>query len=170
MDRFVAGDCAPSCPEGAKMLACTHPAFDGPMILFQDVIKILHGAMLAVLLQNTLLFEPYNRRRVRGMLVGVDDSRRRMIRFAQRFGMPMNKTFADSESKAFADSERAKSEDSDSLKQLSAEWWQWALSIPTSVNPLADTTGEKSMVGQHGPIWFLAGSSTGGMVTRTCSV
>ena len=68
------------------MLACTHPAFDGPMILFQDVIKILHGAMLAVLLQNTLVFELYNRRRVRGMLVGVDDSRRRMIRFAQRFG------------------------------------------------------------------------------------
>jgi hypothetical protein len=25
------------------MLACTHPAFDGPVILFQDVIKILHG-------------------------------------------------------------------------------------------------------------------------------
>ena len=39
------------------------------MILFQDVIKILHGAMLAVLLQNTLVFELYNRRRVRGMLL-----------------------------------------------------------------------------------------------------
>jgi hypothetical protein len=25
------------------MLACTHPAFDGPVILFQDVIKTLHG-------------------------------------------------------------------------------------------------------------------------------
>ena len=35
MDRLVAGNCAPSSPEGAKMLACTHPAFDGPVILFQ---------------------------------------------------------------------------------------------------------------------------------------
>jgi hypothetical protein len=33
MNRFVAGDRAPSSPEGAKMLACTHPAFDGPVIL-----------------------------------------------------------------------------------------------------------------------------------------
>src|SRR6202011_1303462 len=86
MDRFVAGDCAPSCPEGAKMLACTHPAFDGPISLLQDVTKILHGAMLAFLLQSALVFELHNRRRVRSMLVGVDASRRRMIRFAQRFG------------------------------------------------------------------------------------
>ena len=41
--------------------------------------------MLAVLLQNTLVFELHNRRRVSGMLVGVDDSRRRMVRTAQRF-------------------------------------------------------------------------------------
>jgi hypothetical protein len=84
--------------------------------------------------------------------------------------MPMNKTFADSESKAFADSERAKSEDSDSLKQLSAEWWQWALSIPTPVSPLTDTSGDNSMIGQHGPVWFLAGVFAGGRVARTCSV
>jgi hypothetical protein len=48
MDRFVAGDCAPSSPEGAKILACTHPAFDGPMILFQDVVQILYGSVLAI--------------------------------------------------------------------------------------------------------------------------
>jgi len=84
--------------------------------------------------------------------------------------MPMNKTFADSESKAFADSERAKSEDSDSLKQLSAEWWQWALSIPTGENPLLDTNGDNSMIGQHGPVWFLAGFFGQGTVARTCSV
>ena len=35
------------------MLACTHPAFDSSMILFQDVIKVLHRSVLAVLLQNT---------------------------------------------------------------------------------------------------------------------
>ena len=68
------------------MLAYTHPAFDGPMILFQDVIKILHGGDVGSLLQNTLVFELYNRRRVRGMLVGVDDSRHRMVLPSQRFG------------------------------------------------------------------------------------
>lgn len=84
--------------------------------------------------------------------------------------MPMNKTFADSESNAFADSEHSKSEDFDFLKQLSAEWWQWALSIPTSVNPLTDTTGQNAVVGQRGSIWFLAGVFGAGTVTRKCSV
>ena len=61
--------------------------------------------------------------------------------------------------------------DSDTYRSLSAEWWQWALSIPPSVNPLADTTGEKCMVGQHGPVWFLAGVfNSGGPTVRTCSV
>ena len=32
------------------MLACTHPAFGGRVILFQDVIEILHRSMSAVLL------------------------------------------------------------------------------------------------------------------------
>jgi hypothetical protein len=57
------------------------------------------------------------------------------------------------------------------LPELTAEWWQWALSIPTSVNPLTDATGDFCMVGQRGPIWFLAGNGTGeATVTRTCSV
>jgi hypothetical protein len=30
------------------MLACVHPAFDGPLILIQDVIEILHRAVLAI--------------------------------------------------------------------------------------------------------------------------
>jgi hypothetical protein len=30
------------------MLAGTHPAFDGPVILFQDVIKILHWSIPAL--------------------------------------------------------------------------------------------------------------------------
>jgi hypothetical protein len=58
----------------------------------------------------------------------------------------------------------------ESLEQLSAEWWQWALSIPTSVNPQLDTTGKNAVVGQHGPIWFLAGVFGGGTATRTCFV
>jgi len=47
MDRLVARDCAPGSPEGAEMLACTHPAFDGPLVLFQDIIEVLHRAMPA---------------------------------------------------------------------------------------------------------------------------
>jgi hypothetical protein len=53
--------------------------------------------------------------------------------------------------------------------QLGAEWWQWALAIPLSVNPMFDTTGENCMVGQHGSTWFLAGSAVG-PVTRDCDV
>jgi hypothetical protein len=68
--------------------------------------------------------------------------------------MPLNMAFADS----------------DSFKTLSAEWWQWALSIPTSKNPQLDTTGRNCMVGQRGSIWFLAGVFGGGTTTRTCSV
>lgn len=52
-----------------------------------------------------------------------------------------------------------------------AAWWQWALSIPASVNPLLDTTGEQCLVGQHGDVWYLAALFfTGGAVTRNCEV
>jgi len=53
--------------------------------------------------------------------------------------------------------------------QQGAEWWQWVLAIPLSINPLFDTTGENCMVGQHGSNWFLAGSAVG-PVTRDCDV
>jgi hypothetical protein len=53
---------------------------------------------------------------------------------------------------------------------FAAQWWQWALSIPTSVNPLLDTTGENCMVGQRDFVWFLGGVNGGGSATRTCSV
>jgi hypothetical protein len=57
------------------------------------------------------------------------------------------------------------------LSELTAEWWQWALSIPTDQNPQTDASGQYCMVGQRGPIWFLAGVFGGGPpVARTCSV
>jgi hypothetical protein len=37
--------------------------------------------------------------------------------------------------------------DRESFNTLSAKWWQWATSIPTSKNPLLDTTGSNCMVG-----------------------
>jgi len=60
-----------------------------------------------------------------------------------------------------------------SLQQLSAEWWQWALSIPAVVNPQLDPDGRNVVVGQHGSVWFLAGVFTGfngGSAIRTCFV
>lgn len=85
---------------------------------------------------------------------------------------PIRMASADSENKAFADSKNNAS-DSESLKQLSAEWEQWALQIPTPENPMYDITGDNCMIGQHGPIWFLAGvfnRFNGGRARRTCSV
>ena len=65
---------------------------------------------------------------------------------------------------------RAARADDDPFRELSAEWWQWTLSIPTPENPLADPTGAKCMVGQRGPVWFLAGGGVPGETTRTCTV
>ncbi len=56
------------------------------------------------------------------------------------------------------------------LPQLTAQWQQWALSLPNDVNPLVDTTGALCGVGQRGPVWFLAGTFFGGTVIRTCTV
>jgi hypothetical protein len=56
------------------------------------------------------------------------------------------------------------------LPVLTAQWWQWSLSIPTSVNPSEDPTGQNCMVGQRDDVWFLAGIFSGGSATRTCSV
>ena len=46
-----------------------------------------------------------------------------------------------------------------SYGEWTARWWQWAMSIPIDKNPLVDTTGEFCAEGQHGPVWFLAGTS-----------
>ena len=64
------------------------------------------------------------------------------------------------------------SEESGGFSRLSAQWWQWALSIPPLQNPLLDMTGEKCMVGQRGPTWFLAGvfGGDGTPITRNCTL
>lgn len=57
------------------------------------------------------------------------------------------------------------------MRELSAQWWQWALSIPAPVNPLNDAgdPAPNCMVGQRDPVWFLAGSF-GTPFSRGCSV
>lgn len=49
-------------------------------------------------------------------------------------------------------------------------WVQWVYSIPSSVNPVADTTGQHCMVGQSGRTWWLVPRFGGGEVQRACSV
>jgi hypothetical protein len=60
------------------------------------------------------------------------------------------------------------------LRELTAQWWQWALSIPTAVNPMLvggkGATSEDCVVGQRGSVWFLAGTFSGGTVVRNCPV
>jgi hypothetical protein len=58
------------------------------------------------------------------------------------------------------------------FRQWTADWWQFMLSIPTAVNPLADETGQNCMVGQRGAVWFLAGNfgGTAAPTTRACSI
>lgn len=56
------------------------------------------------------------------------------------------------------------------LAALTAEWWQWAFSIPAGQNPQTDPTGQDCMIGQRGDVWFLAGVFGGGSATRACSV
>src|ERR1700736_4963985 len=83
---FIAGDRAPSSPEGAKILTRADPALDRPMILFQNIVEILHRSMSTVLLQSALGFELYDGWRVSGLLVGVDHPRGGMVRTSQGFG------------------------------------------------------------------------------------
>lgn len=57
-----------------------------------------------------------------------------------------------------------------SYGEWGARWWEWALSIPVTNNPLLDETGANCGVGQYyGNVWFLAGTF-GGPVVRNCTV
>ena len=60
-------------------------------------------------------------------------------------------------------------EDQDALPALTAEWWQYVLSIPASNHPLLDSTGQYCRVKQIGSAFFLVGSWVGD-VTRECRV
>ena len=57
-----------------------------------------------------------------------------------------------------------------SMADLSAQWWQWAMSSPTPENPVKDVTGEHCAVNQQGPAWFLAGGFGSSKIRRRCVV
>jgi hypothetical protein len=54
--------------------------------------------------------------------------------------------------------------------QWSAAWWQWAANISEPNSPVTDDTGADCAVNQTGPVWFLAGSTGGPTVTRSCTI
>src|SRR5207245_2293718 len=54
--------------------------------------------------------------------------------------------------------------------EWSAEWWQWNFSIPVPSNPTFDTTGQHCQVQQSRPVFFLAGTATGDVTRRECTV
>jgi hypothetical protein len=65
------------------MLARAVSKLDRHVILFQDVIEILYGAVLAIVGHIACGLEPGNGGWIIGVLVGVNDPRRRMILTAQ---------------------------------------------------------------------------------------
>ena len=52
---------------------------------------------------------------------------------------------------------------------LTVAWWQWAMALP--IEPALDQTGALCALGDHGEVWFLAGTDgTRDDITRTCTV
>jgi predicted cobalt transporter CbtA len=65
------------------MLAGADPALDRQVILFQNIIEVLHRSMPAILLQSLLGFEPHDGQWITGVLFGLDDPPRRMFLSAE---------------------------------------------------------------------------------------
>ena len=86
VDYLVAGQRAPGSPKRTETLAGVNPPLDGPVVLLQDIIEVRHRPVLAAGVQCSFTLELSNRRRVRAMTVGVDDTRHGMVLPSQRFG------------------------------------------------------------------------------------
>ncbi len=64
--------------------------------------------------------------------------------------------------------------DSQTLGELGAEWWTWALEEPAATFPLQDEDTASQCEGtttfEGGEVLFLAGTTSGNTVTRECTV
>src|ERR1700757_5395387 len=83
MNRFIAGDLAPSSPEGAEMLTGVDPPLDGAVVLLEHVVQIWHRPMPAILGESTFGFELRDGGRVRGVAVGGDHPRGGEVFFSE---------------------------------------------------------------------------------------
>ena len=57
-----------------------------------------------------------------------------------------------------------------SIAAWSADWWTWAWNSPASADPLGDTSGVLANQNNNGPVFFLAGSNSNGVVQRSFDV
>ena len=60
--------------------------------------------------------------------------------------------------------------DADASDLRAGQWVQWIYSIPASVSPFTDITGQNCMVGQSGSTWYLAPRFGGGTASRSCTI
>ncbi len=84
VDCFVALNGSPGCLEFSESLFGVHSTFDGSMILFEDVIQVLHGSVSTTMAQCSLLLTVEDRGAIDRRQVGVDHSRLRMGSIAER--------------------------------------------------------------------------------------
>ena len=84
VDCFVALNGSPGRLEFSESLFGVHSTFDGSMILFEDVIQVLHGSVSTTMAQCSFLLTVGNRGAVDRRQVGVDHSRWRMGSLAER--------------------------------------------------------------------------------------
>ena len=87
VDCFVALNRSPSCLEFSEALLGVHSTFDGSMILFQNVVQVLHGSVSTALAQRPFLLTIGHRGAVYRRQVGVDHSRLRMGSIAERLAI-----------------------------------------------------------------------------------
>src|ERR1035438_10094244 len=83
VDCFVALNRSPSRLKFSEALLGVHSTFDGSMILFQNVVQVLHRSVSAAGAQCPFLSSVGDRRAVNRCQVGVDHSRLRMGSIAE---------------------------------------------------------------------------------------
>jgi hypothetical protein len=54
--------------------------------------------------------------------------------------------------------------------EWTARWWQWAYTFPDGLEPYRDPDGRFCREGQHGSVWFLAGTDGSFDARRTCRI
>src|ERR1035437_5256434 len=84
VDCFVALNRTPSRLEFSKTLLGVHSTFDGSMILFENVVQVLHRSVSTAVAQRPFLLSVWDRGAVNRCQVSVDHSRVWMGSIAER--------------------------------------------------------------------------------------
>src|ERR1017187_7976381 len=84
VDCFIALNRSSSRLEFSEALRSVHSTFDGSMILFENVVQVLHGSVSTAGGQRPFLLTVRDRRAVYRCQVGVDHSRLGMGSIAER--------------------------------------------------------------------------------------